>query len=614
VAADAAGASYQAADGALLQLAAVILEPLSSEGGFLSSCCCCGGFDDSDLLLYTSLVEATPPKLAAWCALGDEEAAALLDLFGLSRSEQRSVQSHLEQTSLSCPVRQDRGGSCGSCPEPCCRRSGELLRRFVEAGRPRRAEYGRAAQLYRQLTEAATIRGGSRGDDGSRSLRDDGIDDDDAAAVCDRLAVAVALEFCCDPDPIDQPVEHRRIDPVERYRHYRDAYLKGNELDPAFARLTSWEMRMAVNSDAPDAELQWGRDCLRNYRPDIAAMDDPQWRYCFIVRQDVDYKDPDWFKPERSYDQILSGGGECGPRAWYGRFICKAFGIPTWGVRQPGHAAMARWTTDGEWKTCLGAGFDVSDWNGRCGDDFELEARARIRLKSDAAYLCRVIRLELLAQFYGESDKNLRSTGEPDASNPWFTLSMLQRRILAPSASAADRVPDPGWTADCEGTAPGRLEDALVLSDSQSISYRADGSIVIPASSGTIDPTDSSKVVVMKSFSGGSQLFLGKDGEIEYSLDRGKKAPASYLVSLQVCTVHRIQEPLRLIVSPDEEDIPATVVSLPLPYTVGMWQETEPVEVELGTSTRITLKRQEPKFGAAVKYITLVPAIPSDTA
>jgi hypothetical protein len=61
-------------------------------------------------------------------------------------------------------------------------------------------------------------------------------------------------------------------------------------------------------------------------------------RYVEIVRSDVLHKTPDWYKEHKTFDQIFSGGGACGPRAWAGRFICKAFGIPTFGVKQPGHA------------------------------------------------------------------------------------------------------------------------------------------------------------------------------------------------------------------------------------------------------------------------------------
>jgi len=183
---------------------------------------------------------------------------------------------------------------------------------FLEGGGARSGEYGRAVQIF------------------------DSIETDHS--VCERLKTAIALELCDPPLRFGSATE--RVDPIKRFDHYKRAFFDG-ELDPAFEIFTVWEMRMAINSDATDEDLQWGRDCLKNYRPDIAYSDSAQWRYCFIVRTDVAYKNPEWYKDHRTYDQILSDGGKCGPRAWYGRFICKAFGIPTWGVRQVGHAAVS---------------------------------------------------------------------------------------------------------------------------------------------------------------------------------------------------------------------------------------------------------------------------------
>eukprot|EP00666_Eupelagonemidae_sp_cell4sb_P001602 gene1602-21832_t len=34
------------------------------------------------------------------------------------------------------------------------------------------------------------------------------------------------------------------------------------------------------------------------------------------------------------YAQIPAAGGECGPRAFFGRVTRQAFGLPTWGKRQ----------------------------------------------------------------------------------------------------------------------------------------------------------------------------------------------------------------------------------------------------------------------------------------
>ena len=67
------------------------------------------------------------------------------------------------------------------------------------------------------------------------------------------------------------------VDPVKRYLHYEKAYLDG-ELDPAFKNMTAWECRFITNADAPDNVLAWGREMLRNYRPDQILTPDYGWR------------------------------------------------------------------------------------------------------------------------------------------------------------------------------------------------------------------------------------------------------------------------------------------------------------------------------------------------
>lgn len=239
-------------------------------------------FDDKDLITLVILQQMGPEKLEKWC---NRDVTARTQLV-----------KFLEEDVV-------------------------MQRRFMAGGGARAGEYGRAVELYDQLSQQVEL----------------STDSADVKAVLDRLAMAVALEladplmrFFCDPETID---------PIQRYIHYEQAFMFG-ELDPAFEHLTVWDLRGVVNNNACDAEIGWGRQCLMNYRPEICYSDDPQWQYCFIVRTDVGYTDPDFYKSPRSYDQILSGGGKCGPRAWYGRFICKAFGIPTWGVKQPGHAAV----------------------------------------------------------------------------------------------------------------------------------------------------------------------------------------------------------------------------------------------------------------------------------
>ena len=570
---DVALKTVNATDAALQALAPVLLQ--DPELQHLTSRC----YDDSNLLQYTLIANATPGALAAWCDKGGETSTRQL--------------LHLFLTPA-------------------------LLRKFFQATDSGWGLHcGRAIQIWTELTQLAKMSGGG-------GPHDDDLDREVAA----RLALAVALEFC-GPELDSHAVEHNPLDPVARFHHYQRAYQE-EELDPAFASFTVWELRMAINSDATEDELQWGRTCLRNFRPDIAAPDyDPHWRYSFLVRTDVDYKQPDWYKSHRSYDQILSGGGECGPRAWFGRFMCKSFGIPTWGVRQPGHAALSRWTPTG-WVTNLGAGFAVSDWDGRCGNDFELETQARRATKgSDAEYRRLVLRLELLARFRGESGQSVRSRCQPDAGNPWFALSLLQRKLLA---VAPPDPPSPPRHVVVRGE---QLVRSLYVAVSSVIASapstpsnvlpHQDGSIVVPASAATIDKSNAGKASILDSWGGGHQLLLSHDSEARFSVDLpsppstlAAASTQSYHLTMLVCTVHRLAQPLLVTIdqandSNDDSSSPSppVTIEIALPYTLGAWKETEPVNVELppaSTHVVLTVKRQEPKLGLSIQFLKLVPA------
>ena len=187
-----------------------------------------------------------------------------------------------------------------------------LLRQIICAGCARKDNFGPAMQIYHDICKHT--------------------DKIPKEALLQRFALATALEHAEKRAEFDTP--NTFTDPIKRYLCYERAYLNG-ELDPAFPNLTTWEYRMICDCDAPDEQLLWGRDMLRNYRPD-EVFEDYAWRYCRSVRTEVGYRRPEWTEKPRTYQQLISGGGQCGPRAWFGRFICKSFGIPTWGARQPG--------------------------------------------------------------------------------------------------------------------------------------------------------------------------------------------------------------------------------------------------------------------------------------
>ena len=73
-----------------------------------------------------------------------------------------------------------------------------------------------------------------------------GLQKDRFQKVNKKLAMAAALEFAQPQTEFDTSVE---IDAQKRFSHYEKAHRKG-ELDPAFTFFSTWEYRMAINSDA----------------------------------------------------------------------------------------------------------------------------------------------------------------------------------------------------------------------------------------------------------------------------------------------------------------------------------------------------------------------------
>ena len=145
-----------------------------------------------------------------------------------------------------------------------------LMKQMLIAGGARAGKYGRAMEIYTAIQKASPQA---------------------SAGLFQRLALGICLEHA---EPVKQSNPQAStnapaiVDPVKRYLHYEQAYLNG-ELDPAFKDFSAWEYRMVVDCDAPDEMLAWGREMLRNYRPDHIYNPDYGWRYSGTVRTEVPY-------------------------------------------------------------------------------------------------------------------------------------------------------------------------------------------------------------------------------------------------------------------------------------------------------------------------------------
>jgi hypothetical protein len=448
-----------------------------------------------------------------------------------------------------------------------------LMLEMMEAGGARFGKFGEAMKIFSVIQKVSP-----KAKDG----------------VLRRLALATSLEHARPVTQNNSPnvkASSTHVHPVKRYLHYEKAFLSG-ELDPAFKSLTTWEMRFVVNAEEPDEILAWGREMLRTYRPDHIYSADYGWRYVSSVKsevpygsQNVQYDDPQ----NHQMQNIIRNGGVCGRRAFYGRFILRAFGIPTWGVTQRAHAALSHWTPKG-WVVNLGAGFPHSWWDKDdvhlSGSEFLLETQARAHSKD---YM-KVVRAKMVSRILGETAYSERRNVE---GGFWSRLALYQSRTLAANA------PDLGALgqelAEANESEQKLESEAAAKADREII--EKDGGIIIPA---VAHKETSGKSATMRSFSGGMQIHAFGGFKTEYKIN----APGSgdYLLTAKVATAQTGQKFLFTLNDgqPVEQETP---------YTLGLWQTTEPIPVTLKNgSNTLHFAIADGSRGVTIKEFTLTPA------
>jgi hypothetical protein len=435
----------------------------------------------------------------------------------------------------------------------------DLMEEMLVAGGASHGRYGRAAEILSAIGDASpkAVEGHFQ-----------------------RLALATALEHA---KPIGS------VDPVKRYLHYEKAYLDG-ELDPAFKSFTVWEYRHVVNCDAPDEILQWGRTMLRTYRPDHIYNADYGWRYVASVRTDVPYGSQNVKYDEDSlhkYQNIIRNGGVCGRRAFFGRFILRSFGIPTWGVTQHKHAALSHWTPKG-WVVNLGAGFNASWWDkdevSLSGSQFLMETQAR----AHANGFIPVLRAHWISRVLGEPAYNERRKVE---GGFWSKVALYQTRILASSAAALGPL---GQELAEANEREQKVVSAKISEDDTKISVRP-GEITIPA---VAHVKSGGKAAAMRSIDGGMQLHALGGFTAEYEVT--VPIEGKYSLTARVATVQTGQ---KIVVSAKGAASPNPI---DVPYTLGMWEPTQAVTLDLaqGKNT-IHFELVAGSRGVTVKDLTL---------
>jgi hypothetical protein len=455
------------------------------------------------------------------------------------------------------------------------------MREMLAAGGAKHGRFGEAMEIFTAIRQASPKAG---------------------EGVMRRLALGTSLEHA---DPIPQknpqasPGAPAIVDPVKRYQHYESAFLNG-ELDPAFKDFSAWEFRMVTNSDAPDEILAWSRDMLRNYRPDHIRTPDRRWRYSILVKTDVLYGSQDVKDdlPElQFYQNILRNGGVCGRRAFFGRTLLRAFGIPVWGVTQKAHAALGRWSPGG-WVVNLGAAFKWSWWDKdevpRSGADFLLETQAR----AVPGEFPEVLRARWLGELLGEAAFNDRRSVP---GGFWSAVALHRSRALA--AEAVELGPVGQDVAESnESTESDPVERARLDAAARAVVVGGDGSITIPAVAHA-KPANPAAFIPMPGFAGGAQLHWLRDLKQDQHLEFTFEAPraGTFAFAAHLVTVQAGQQLLLAVNDGEAREIP-------LPYTIGRWDQSAPVEIALkaGPNT-LRITRKAPARGLTLREFTLVP-------
>ena len=391
------------------------------------------------------------------------------------------------------------------------------------------------------------------------------------------------------------------IDPVQRYLSYEKWYEAG-ELQKGFKNLNVWNLRRVVDSADPDEILTWGRQMLHTLRPDCIPDNDDSLVYVNITDAEVAYGSGNLkydLMDKHFMQNILANGGICGRRGFFTRFILQAFGVPAIERVEPGHSTVALWHPAG-WKTVLGGNFGRSNFGyyskmggggGSYGADVNFVRSSEAR-EDEAAYI-KVKRAQWIASLVGESWKPGLITysgktkgpaplkpGEVAKPSAWSDLALYEQRRIIAGLKASNTKPS--------------ASPALAKEEPSAIgkaSVDAKGVITIPAASCS-SPTQSMKsfyrgrnvdrIVFLKDMAGKTVLHFSRYAKPEDSFEYTFEAPKAGNYQL----VSNIATP-----KPDQKLFAiangGSPVEMALPYTIGIWGKTEPVEVELKAGSNV---------------------------
>ena len=137
----------------------------------------------------------------------------------------------------------------------------------------------------------------------------------------------------------------------------------------------------------------------------------------------------------------------------------------------------------------------------------------------------------------------------------------------------------------------------------KTIELRDNGVIFIPVAAATRPTNSTDRVLFMQSMTGETLVHytrLGKQPELlRYTIDAPRAG--KYNLVAHVATVGRKQE-LKLRLNR------RTIIDFDLPFSLGMWKDTEPVEIVLREGRNsFMFTCAAPNRGVSIKHFTLTP-------
>mmetsp|Transcript_10076 Transcript_10076/g.21035 ORF Transcript_10076/g.21035 Transcript_10076/m.21035 type:complete len:575 (+) Transcript_10076:541-2265(+) len=466
----------------------------------------------------------------------------------------------------------------------------QLMREMLLHGGAAKYEYGEAIRIFVDCMEVDKSSKKKTVEKAEEEVDDEDFEDDDWSKIHRKIALACALELA---SPMREFDTATNIDPVARYKHFVDAHRAG-ELDPAFPYFSIWEMRQIVNCDAPNDQMSWCRKMVMNYVPHLTCLTDVTLRYVYLLHSDVRIRKPEWTGSPRTYQMVLSGGGNESVNSWFGRFMLKSFGLPSWGSKFRRKEGYTRWTPDG-WVALNGADWNNCSWQGKTGKDFKTELEARNKAPPEE-YFKRLATLQCLADIV-DGDPNEIPDEEKDVLHPermWRSMAIVSMELLfqtAPEVARTFKREGPGLVeTNCQKYLEKYQEDA----EDKDIKYsKKHDRLTVPACRHGFK---GGNTLVIESYEGGKQVNFVADGAVEYEVPDDVPSQ-SYNLICEVCTVSSKQVPLMLKTKDDDSE----PIEVQVPYTKGEWEKTGGVVVDIEPGATLRFSRPKGSLGLAVK-------------